>query len=463
MDKSVRIDRRTFLSNALVGAASVAGANALAAGSLQEAPAAPTGVRILGGFYGGKRLLQPSDFEYLGGFILPQRSNGQDTRFSRGLAHRYVGTDLRFFSAGHKDTSSPPTSRDGELFEFGFPGLSLKDPLPTAPILRHWGDVYHGKMAVGASFETRRGLVEKPRGLWWDEEGGRLYWSYSCGGGDDGYCGVAQSATLGASELNTTNGTSTAIGAWRIGPATYKCVMRGCVPIPSWFAQMHTGGRRIATGFGGYFSMMATGGVSMGPSLWAIDPPTAPHMSAIDATALVSYHPPGLRAYSRPMRCQRPPDYNTKFDDWQPKDGIGYWAWTDEIHQGCVWIDLPDSHGVLFFPVLGSGQVYYANADRKAQAAHHWWMALDPYDLAKVARGQLGKDLVVPAWWNEVRYPRVGYPSGSGWESDWPKFFGFIPRVVGSTFDATTRTMFLMLLTKPWPISEQTVFAYRVK
>jgi hypothetical protein len=457
MSDSHRIDRRAFLGS-ILSAATVAGVKGLGAESIQEPPHAPTGVHVLGGFYGGKRLLQPADFEYLGGFILPQLTQGLDARFSRGLTHRYVGTDLRFFSAAHKEVGSPSTVRDGELFEFGFPGLSINEILPTAPIIRHWGDIYQGKMAIGPSFEARRGLLETPRGLWWDEEGGRIYWSYSCGGGDDGYCGAPETATLGASELDSTNGTSRAIGAWRIGPATYKCVMRGCVPIPQWFAQAHTAGRRIATGFGGYFSMMATGGVSMGPSLWAIDPPTAPHMSAIDATPLVSYNPPSLNPYTRPMRCQRPPNYVTEYDGWQPRDGVGYWTWTDEIHQACVWIDLPDSHAVLLFPILGAGRVLYKNSNRNAESTQHWWMALDPYDLAKVAQGSLARDLVVPAWWNQVNYPRINYPAGSDWS-----FFGRIPRVVGSTFDATTRTIFLLLLTKTWPLSEQTVLAYRVK
>jgi hypothetical protein len=458
MDEKSHVDRRKFLSSALLTAASLATTRSLSAEPIQEAPRAPTGLRIMGGFYGSKRLLQFADFEYLGGFIFPGSTKSLDIRFSRGLTHRYVGSDLRFFSAAHKGTSALRTLRDGEIFECGFPGLSLKDPFPVAPIIRHWGDIYQNMMNIGTSLETRKYIYETPRGLFWDEQDGRLYWSYSCGGGDDGYCGAAQSTTLGASELDPTTGKGTAIGAWRIAPATYKCVMRGCVPIPPWFAQAHTGGRRIATGFGGYFSMMATGGVSMGPSLWAIDPPTAPHMSAIDATPLVSYNPPSLKPYSRPMRCQRPGDYRTDFDGWQIRDGIGYWSWTDEIHQGCVWIDLPDSHAVLFFPVLGHGHVMYANADRKAERAQHWWMSYDPYDLAKIAHGTVARDLAVPAWWNQINYPRVAYPVGSAWE-----FFGHIPRVVGSTFDPTTRTLFLMLLTKPWPLSEQTVFAYRVK
>ncbi len=456
------VTRRKFLNSALLTAASVAASRATAAESVQEPPKAPTGLRIVVAGVPTKRLLQFSDFEYLGGFVVPGWSGGLETRFGRGLTHRYLGNDLRFFSTGHKTATSPANVRDGGVFEFGFPGVSLAEPFPSAPILQHWGDIYGNKMGQGTSEAGATILREKPRGLWWDEQTERLYWSY-CSGGDDSYCGVPATATLGASQLNSTTRTSQAIGAWRIGPAPYKSVIRGCVAIPDWFAQAHTGGKRIATGFGGYFSMMATGGVSMGPSMWAIDPPTSPHMSAIDATALVSYHPPNMTAYGRPSRCQRNADYRTKYDNWQPRNGIGYWSWTDEIHQGCVWIDLPDSHGVLFFPILGQGLLWYANSNRRAESVHHWWMAYDPYDLAKVAHGQLARDLVVPAWYNRVDYPRVPYPTGQGWQSEWPNFFGLIQRVVGSTFDARTRTLFLMMMTKPWPLSEQTIFAYRVK
>jgi hypothetical protein len=263
---------------------------------------------------------------------------------------------------------------------------------------------------------------------------------------------------LGASTLDQTTGTGQAIAAWRITPATYKCVMRGCIAIPEWFANTHVGGRRIAVGFGGYFSVMTAGGVSMGPSLWAIDPPEGPHMSTVPATALVSYHPPSLAAYGRPMRCPRNADYHTEFDSWQPRDGIGYWSWTDEIQQGCVWIDLPDRHGILFFPSMGHGRIWYENSDRRAERAYHWWLAYNPHDLAKVARRELAQDLVTPSWSQQVNYPQLTYPS---WVS--PGWFQTLPKVVGSTFDSVTRTLFLMIMTKPWPASEQTVLAYRIK
>jgi hypothetical protein len=452
------ITRRDFLGAAFVGAASVAAGPA----ETTQRPNAPTGLRVVAGGP-QKALLQFSDFEYVGGFNVPSTSGGLDTRFGRGLAHRYVGGDLRFLSAGHKTPSSPATARDGEVFEFGFPDASPRPPFPTAPILRHWGDIYQNMMFVGTPEGKKHWILrDKPRGLWWDEQGQRLYWSYSCGG-EDAYCALPESCTLGASVLDSTTGRGRGIGAWRIRPAPYKCVIRGCVPIPPWFAQAYTGGRRIAAGFGGTFSMMTTGGVSHGPSLWAIDPPAAPHLAAIDATTLVSYHPPNLRPYTRPLRCQRPADYRTKLDGWQVRNGIGYWSWTDEIYQGCVWIDLPDKHGVLFFPVLGHGLLYYANGATKAEKALHWWMALDPNQLARVAQGALARDQVVPAWWQQVNYPLVPYPTGSGWQSDWPLFYGRIPRVIGSTFDPTTRTLFVMLMTKPWPQSVQTVFAYRVK
>jgi hypothetical protein len=452
------ITRRAFLGNALAGAAAISALPPAEADTAQR-PDAPSALRVVG----TKRLIQFSDFEYVGGFRFPNEAGDLDLRFGRGLAHRYLGGDLRFLSTGHKTGPGRPNLRAGKVFEFAFPGASATPPFPLAPILREWGDIYQNKMVVGIPPGKSWSLNDMPRGLWWDEQDQRLYWSYACGGGDDSYCDLLESYSLGASVLDSVTGRGRAIGCWRIGPAPYKCVIRGCVPIPQWFAQSYTHGRRIAAGFGGSFSMMNNGRVSHGPSLWAIDPPGSPHMSAIDATVLVSYHPPNAHPYTRPLRCQRPADYRTKLDGWSVRNGIGYWSWTDEIHQGCVWIDLPDKHGVLFFPILGHGQLYYYKSAVKAEKALHWWMAIDPGDLAKVAQGTLARDLVVPAWWQEVRYPQVPYPTGSGWQSEWPLFFGRIPRVVGSTFDPTTRMLFVMLMTKPWPQSEQTVLAYRVK
>ena len=454
-DDKLQISRRAFLTSTLLSAAAGASRDASAQ---SQPPKAPSRVKIVAGAPIAKTLLQASDFEFLGGFILPQLTAGLDVRFGRGLTHRYVGADLRFLSTAHKSTASPRGRRDGELFEVGFPGISVTPPYPVAPILRHWGDIYQDKMCVGTSPTNQRILREKPRGLWWDEAGQRLYWAYSSGGGDDGYSALTESATLGASVLDQTSGTGQALACWRLTPAPYKTVMRGCVPIPDWFANAHCAGRRIAVGFGGYFSVMTAGSVSMGPSLWAIDPPASEHRSTVPAQPLVSYHPPHTDAYRRPLRCTRNTDYRTEFDRWAPRDGVGYWTWADEIHQGCVWIDLPDRHAILFFPSLGHGRLWYQRSDRHAERAFHWWFAYNPFDLARVARNPGERDLVVPAWTQQVNYPRLNYPVSAN-----PSWFTTMPRVVGSTFDSVTRTLFLMILTKTWPASEQTVFAYRIK
>ena len=454
MDTTNHLSRRAFLTSTLVAAATGVSREANAQA---QAPSAPRGVKIVAGAPIAKTLLQASDFEFLGGCVMPAFTAGLEIRFGRGLTHRYVGTDLRFFSTGHKSASSPRERRDGELFEIAFPGVSLNPPYPVAPIVRHWGDIYQDKMCAGTA-TTPRILREKPRGLWWDEVGQRLYWSYSSGGGDDAYSSLTESATLGASVLDQTTGTGQALAAWQLTPAPYKTVMRGCVPIPEWFATAHCGGRRMAVGFGGYFSVMTAGSVSMGPSLWAIDPPSSEHMSTIPATPLVSYHPPHRDAYNRPLRCTRNPDYRTEFDPWAPRDGVGYWTWDDEIHQGCVWIDLPDRQAVLFFPQLGHGRVWYQHSDRHAERVFHWWMAYNPLDFARVARNNDERDLLVPAWTQQVMYPQVRYAIEAV-----PTGFVGLPKVIGSTFDAVTRTLFLMITTKIWPASEQTIFAYKVK
>ena len=231
MSDSSRIDRRAFLGS-ILGAATVAGVKGVGAASIQEAPRAPTGVHVLGGFYGGKRLLQPTDFEYLGGFILPQRTQGLDTRFSRGLTHRYVGADLRFFSAAHKDApiAESRAGRRAVRVRIPRPQRSMGS-LPTAPIIRHWGDIYQGKMAIGPSFEARRGLVETSRGLWWDEEGGRSTGRTVAAAVMTGIAALPRPRRLEPASSIRQMALLARLPHGGLAPATYKCVMRGCVPI----------------------------------------------------------------------------------------------------------------------------------------------------------------------------------------------------------------------------------------
>src|SRR5262249_8514099 len=148
-DKNL-VDRRTFLSMALRTAVSVATARDAGASPAPEPPPAAKDLRASDGPGGSKRVLTYSDFTYVGGFVLPITTKGLDLRFSRGLTHRYVGSDLRFFSAAHKSTESPSSARDGEIVEFGFPGFGAGDVFPVAPIVRYWGDIYQDKMTTGS-------------------------------------------------------------------------------------------------------------------------------------------------------------------------------------------------------------------------------------------------------------------------------------------------------------------------
>ena len=145
-DNELKISRRAFLTSTLLSAAAGASRDASAQ---SQPPKAPSRVKIVAGAPISKTFLQASDFEFLGGFILPQFTAGLDVRFGRGLTHRYVGADLRFLSTAHKTATSPRERRDGELFEVGFPGISATPPYPVAPIVRHWGDIYQDKMCRG--------------------------------------------------------------------------------------------------------------------------------------------------------------------------------------------------------------------------------------------------------------------------------------------------------------------------
>lgn len=166
-------------------------------------------------------------------------------------------------------------------------------------------------------------------GIYWDEPSRRLLWSYG-----DGYNTVSGSdPSLGASTLDDATGRATPVGAWRFAGRSCKMTMGGISAVPRWFSDAHCPGQRLAAGFGGYFSIVAVGSVSMGPALAAFDPralgSTAPGTAgSVAARPLVGY-PFNGQPYTAPDRCHRDVDYTNEFDGWNPRSGVGYWSWTD--------------------------------------------------------------------------------------------------------------------------------------
>ncbi len=271
-------------------------------------------------------------------------------------------------------------------------------------------------------------------GCTWDPIDSRLYWTY----GDTYNTTSPNDPSIGFSTLNDATGEVSSAGCWRVGQSC-KMTMGGVTPIPEWFAKRYTNNRRLGAGFGGYWSIVATGPASMGPALCAFAPPnptTNPTKSTISSTPLVGY-PFGGRPYSRPDRCHRDTDYFTQFDGWNPRNGIGYWNWCDWLWQGGVWIDSPTKHGLIFFPTLGNGRTFYQKSTLNAERASHWWFIYDPTSLALVARGSKKPDEIQPSERWEIKYPGAfTYPLPK-W-SDEPGYM-----VTGTTYDPASQRMYI--------------------
>lgn len=357
----------------------------------------------------GKAVLQPSDFAYLGAFKLPTTVEGSSTGAGRGIALRYVGGELRMFSYQNFIPGAG-------VYEVVVPALKTS-AWNIATLSRNWGDIFGG-------LRSSRNL--ESGGLYWDDEDARLYWFYN-----DNYNGInANAPTFGYSVLNDTDGTAVAHGVYNLATGGCKRAQGGITKIPAWFATAYCSGRKFGVGFGGYASIMATGPVSMGPALSAIDPPSV-ESGALAATHLLGY-PYNASGYTA---CQRPNNYSGGLG-LAPSGEIGYFQWTDTIGQSGVWIDLPTKHGLLFAFNIGTGAMWY-DSYINAEGADHQWYLYDPADLALVAQGQNQYD-VLPSWRQSWQYPDVTYPL-PGFEG------GAAPPhyINGTAFDSTTNRLYV--------------------
>jgi hypothetical protein len=359
-----------------------------------------------------KPVLAEDDFEYVGAFRLPRDISGHDGSYGRGLAIRTLNGHTRVITA----------ALDGVIYEVAMPTqLGVFNTYPQASIVKVWGDLSKGHR------------VGQLNGLYWDPIDKRLYWSagnlYNTLHPDD--------PSMGYSTLDDAGSETGTYGAWRFTGRGAKATMGGVLPVPDWFATQFTQGRRLAAGFGGYWSIVATGPAHMGPALCAFapPPPETTKGSSLEFTNLVGY-PFNAKPYTEPDRCHRDTEYHTEFDGWNPKDGIGYWSWTDYIWQGAVWIDLPEKHGIVFFPTLGRGRTWYEDSTLHAERAAHAFYVYDPNDFSRVASGQKKQWEIQPADTWDVFFDNINYPM-PGWRDEPQRM------ITGAAFDEETRTLYV--------------------
>jgi hypothetical protein len=423
-----KIDRRRFLTGLALGAGLAPFASQF--GRSVDARKMAASLCFDSGT-AAKSVLQTTDLTFLGGFKVPPAVNGQSTRYDNvGLTFRRVGSQARLLGIypGGVYEMAVPQSLAGSI-----------DSAPVASVVGSYPTIYDPSWGYGEA-----------RGIYWDETDGRLY--QVMGAYYDPPLPDHRTvyyATLG------NNGTLTRYGPWSTVNLPYKMVMGGVTGIPQWFASKYLGGKRIALGFGGAYSTMGQFGPgSAGPALSAIAPPdpSTPQFGSLNDTPLLA-HWWNTSEYTRPWRWERSPDVNLKpagkpssmwLDGgvWSPKNGVGFWTWVDLFEAAGCWIDTPTKHGMLFAPVLATGDVWYELSDTRYNGLKHIWAMYDPMELVNVATGAKGQDQLKSAWQMDVKYPWNKYPqipSGQGGGTPYYQ----VPK--GCAFDAVDSRLYIMV------------------
>ncbi len=384
-----------------------------------------------------KQVLTFQDFEYVGSFKVPdlvrfEKAQGASTWSETGLA-------LRRTRDGDKRMFLNYTHPSGVLVEVAIPELVKLDGgnaagLKTAEIRQVWGPLRAASKDGTA--------VRANGGIWWDEDTRTLYWSTYHGY----YANAKPWPVLGASRLEN-DGKVTPVGAWPVNVGWYKSYWGGVTRLSKEFADKHTGGKTLALGFGGYYSIMQQ--TSLGPALCVVSEP-GPAKEALDAIDLVVY-PAAKNVYG-----PRDGDYFLA-NLWgkQPDGPVkGYWTANDSCRAG-VFIDLPTQHGFITFPCLATGRIGYDASAIYSAGTAQWWYCHDPKDLGEAAMGAR-KPWEVQAY----SMDRVEY---AGRAKDNPDC---IRHVTGACFDPDEKILYIY---RPFwiPVDRETVlpcvFAYRVK
>ena len=371
----------------------------------------------------GKQILTVEHFEYAGSFKLPLKGMKGDPPFSSS------GLTLRKMKDGTKRVFVRYFK--GPLFEAEVPGLvkvkgTDHKALKTAVVKEIWGSP-----AIGG--------VGQNAGYWWDEENQTLWWSTYHGY----WTGGSKRPSLGASKLGA-DGKITHFGPWRVTREPFKGYWGGVTVLSEEFAKKYTGGRRIALGFGGYYSICAP--TSWGPTLAAIATPD-PKKDTVALIPLLDY------PFAKKVRAPRDGNYFVANCGWggdPPKSRYeGTWTMEDKVPSG-VFIDLPKVHGFVAFVSLGTGRMGYDYGAIHSAGRTNWWYSYDPAELGKAAKGER-KSAGIPPFAME----RVVYPLGS-------KTATKTSPVTGACFDPADRLLYLL---KQRSIDRRNpaVHAYRVK
>jgi len=367
--------------------------------------------------YSSKRVMDATDFSYLGAMRLP----GELSSYSRAtLAARKVNGQLRFFMTG--ENSQNAVANWGSLdclWEFADTGSYSQNfaQAPRATVINQWGDIFQGRrtswLSNGQQIDLQYLLTT---GLYFKND--RLYWTYY-----DGYNVSGRlDWHLGMTQLGSSPGSMQSFGPWRTNI--------GVKHASSWIVEMPDGSMGL-----GSTLMSGNVGSSWGPELHGGLPfPTSstpggfgnPDLTVPQRYVQYAYPANDLTGDGAIMPGHTLPSLSRDgnyvwhhpnqspggsgvvvFVDPLQNNGVGSWTDLDYVH-GCTYIDLPEKHGVLFAGSIATGHLWYGWVDQCGHGLGNpcgggtgpnatgfeprWWI-YNPEDCMRVATGHLAPNL----------------------------------------------------------------------
>jgi hypothetical protein len=340
---------------------------------------------------GPRVLLTSSDFTYLGACKIPFNIGVAETIYGSGLTFKYEPNDSNNATLLYGASAIGAGAARYPIAQLRVCTPTIpSDPMdlnsyPVMPVVRNYERVYarngtsHRTVVYDGKDTDWNGSAGPDHfGIHYDSTAGRLYWlytgTYSGGTPSSGYSDTSKS--IGYSTLSWSTSTGIANGPWGITRHAHKGIGGGMVDVPPWYAAAYLSGKRLAAGLGGYGSLCAAGGISMGPKLVALESISASENTSVSGTELIGYD-----ACGGSLLAVRPSFEYQSFDG----GGTDKWTWTDGI-EGAVWIDTGTKHGVLFAAALGMGSMGYVSSDRSVEYMQAYWIIADPMTFAPVTK-----------------------------------------------------------------------------
>ncbi|MEZ5320114.1 MAG: hypothetical protein R2752_22120 [Vicinamibacterales bacterium] len=378
-----------------------------------------------------KPLLSANDFTYQGYYDV--QTSGNDTTYAQGLTHRYVNGEVRLLMA----------QLHGRLHEFSLGGQSFGSTIRT--VTNDWP-------LTGATNFI---------GLWFDQASDRLWMTTSYD-----YFADYSSAQITTRTLNSNGSVSNIRGPVGLAGITQKRIYGGAQAIPAWFQNQYGVGP-YAVGWGGYTSLVSSGGVaSMGLTAYAIpDPSSFPANSEIPASQfrVMADHVSGTTgssggagsSYDRGWRLTPAQNYydggdprsNPSTPPTSPPQASGQWLmplsdgksrfmWGDSYYNTGNWVETPTRQGFIAVACLGGGKGYYANSTLNSDYRLAELHVFNPTHFGECITGARQPWAVQPASMKLLDLPGLG--NGFGLSGNWPP-----QNAAGATYDPIGRKLYI--------------------